>query len=51
MPDAPEEIKMVNYVHREKMQEEDFGRTGGYLGTKYRINDPNSRKYMPDKIT
>ena len=32
-------------------QAQDHKKTCGYLGEKYRINDPRKRVYMPDKIT
>ena len=37
--------------HYDQWQLQDQIKTGGYLGGKYKINDPTKRQYMPDKIT
>ena len=32
-------------------QAQDHAATGGYLGHKYKINDPRTKPYIADKIT
>ena len=34
-----------------KWQAADQKKTGGYLGDKYKINDPKTKPYISDKIT
>ena len=50
------EMQLSEKINKEKKfyslwQKQDQIKTGGYLGNKYKINDPKTRKYMPDKIT
>ena len=34
-----------------KWQAAEHKTTGGYIGNQYKINDPNTRPYVTDKIT